>query len=174
MRALYVPVTDRGTGSNYVNLHPWWRDPEVLAGVGMLLAEPFADADVSLVVGPPSSGHLLGPLVAMHLGVGFGTIRKDPKPFVDSDTWIVATTPPDYRDRHLAMGARKGIIAPTDRVLAIDDVVDTGSQLLAVQKIVAKVDATWVGASAAVDLLSDSSVRHQLGLKAIFIRRDLP
>ena len=174
MHSLYVPVTDGGTKSKYLNLHPWWRDPAVLAGVGELLAEPFVGAGVTLVVGPPSSGYLLGALVARHLGVGFGTIRKDPSPSVDSDAWLSATTPPDYRDRHLVMGARKGVIGSTDRVLAIDDIVDTGSQLKAIQKIVTVVGATWVGASVAIDLSSDSSVRRQLGLKAIFNGRELP
>jgi adenine phosphoribosyltransferase len=162
MHSLYVPLTDRGTSSSFVNLHAWWRDPEVLGGVGELLAHPFQEAKVTVVVGPPASGYLLGPLVARHLGVGFGIVRKDPSSAVDSDPWFTATTAPDYQDRHVKLGIRQGILR------------QAGSQLLAIKKIVEAAGASWVGSSVAIDLLTDSAARRRLGLHSIFNRRDLP
>jgi adenine phosphoribosyltransferase len=173
MSELYVPVTDGGTRSEYVNLQPWWRDPLVMAGIGELLATPFIDASPTVVIGPPARGHLLGGLVASYLGVGFAAVRKNPSPSVDSDPWLLATTPPDYQDRHLVLGLRRGILLPSDRVLAVDDVADTGGQLAALQRMVSEAGAYWVGASVALDLLDQNSVRRGLGVKTIFHNRDI-
>jgi adenine phosphoribosyltransferase len=76
MIELYVPVTDGGTRSEYVNLQPWWRDSVVMAGIGELLATSFVDASPTVVIGPPSSGHLLGALVASFLNVGLAAVRR--------------------------------------------------------------------------------------------------
>jgi len=173
MAQLYVPVTDSGSRSEYVNLQPWWRDPIVVAGIGELLAAPFLELSPTVVIGPPASGHLLGGLVAAFLGVGLAAVRKNPEPSVDSDPWLRATTPPDYQDRHLVLGLRRGILKTSDRVLAVDDIVDTGSQLLAIQRLVARAGASWLGASVALDLLDRNVVRRELGLKTIFHQRDL-
>ena len=173
MAELYVPVTDGGTRFEYVNLQPWWRDPVVMAGIGELLAAPFIDASPTVVIGPPASGHLLGGLVASFLGVGFAAVRKNPSSSVDSDPWLLATTPPDYQDRHLVLGLRRGILLPSDRVLAVDDIADTGSQLAALQRMVTEAGAYWVGASVALDLLDQNSVRRGLGVKTIFHNRDI-
>jgi adenine phosphoribosyltransferase len=173
MAELYVPVTDGGSRSEYINLQPWWRDPIVTSGVGELLATPFIDASPTVVIGPPASGYLLGALVARFLNTGFAAVRKNPETTVDSDPWILATTPPDYQDRHLVLGLRRGILLPSDRVLAVDDIADTGSQLLALQRMVTEFGAHWVGASVALDLLDRNSVRRRLGLKTVFHNRDI-
>jgi adenine phosphoribosyltransferase len=173
MAELYVPVTDRGTRSEYINLQPWWRDPLVVSGVGELLARPFVDHPPTVVIGPPASGHLLGALVAGFFGVGFAAVRKDPERAVDSDPWLISTTPPDYQDRHLEFGLRQGILRPSDRVLAVDDIVDTGSQLLAIRQLVQLSGSHWSGASVALDLLTDHRVRRDLALQSVFRERDL-
>jgi adenine phosphoribosyltransferase len=145
----------------------------VIAGIGEVLATPFLELSPTVVIGPAASGLLLGGLAAKFLGVGFAAASKNPESVVDSDPWIRATTPPDYRDRHLVLGVRRGILKASDRVLAVDDIVDTGSQLLALQGMVAAVGASWVGASVAVDLLDRNVVRRDLGLRTIFHQRDL-
>ena len=144
-----------------------------MAGVGALLAEPFRAASPSVVVGPAASGHLTGVLTAASLGTGFCPVRKDPAPSFDSDPWVKVTSPPDYKDRHLELGLPKGLIRPGDRVLAVDDLIDTGGQLLAMQRLVEEIGATWVGASVLIDNLRESRPRRQLGLKSVFHVRDL-
>ena len=88
----------------------------------------LAGAGAKLVIGPQSSGCLLGPLVALHLHVGFVEVRKDRGPSGDSDAWLRRTTPPDYQDRHLSLGFRKRLITGGDRVLFVDDWIETGGQ----------------------------------------------
>ena len=161
------------SGAEYFNLFPWWRDGQVIAGVGALLAAPFRAASPTVIVGPPASGYLSGALVAQELGIGFCPVRKDRGQLFDTDHWIMATSPPDYRDRHLELGLPKGLIRPGDRVLAVDDLIDTGGQLLALQKLVEATGATWVGASVLVDNLKESRPRRQLNLRSVFHVRDL-
>ncbi|WP_461186775.1 phosphoribosyltransferase family protein [Arthrobacter sp. Z4-13] len=161
------------TGREYFNLYTWWREPEVIAGIGDLLAEPFRDAAPTVVIGPSASGYLTGSLTAASLRAGFCPIPKDAAPSFDSDPWVTVTSPPDYKDRHLELGIPKGLIRSGDRVLAVDDLIDTGGQLLALQRLIAETGATWVGASVLIDNLKESQPRRQLNLKAVFHIREL-
>lgn len=173
MVELFEWKTSPVTGRNYFNLFRWWRDPKVIAGIGDLLAEPFRQAYPSVVIGPSASGYLTGALTAASLGVGFCPVPKDAAPSFDSDPWVSVTSPPDYKDRHLELGLPKGLIRPGDRVLAVDDLIDTGGQLLALQRLIAEIGATWVGASVLIDNLKESTPRRQLSLKSVFHIRDL-
>lgn len=173
MAELFIWKMDPETGAKYFNLFPWWREPEVVAGVGNLLAEPFRAASPTVVVGPSSSGHLSGVLAAQSLGVGFCPVRKDRAQLFDSDHWIKALSPPDYKDRHVELSLPKGLLRPSDRVLAVDDLIDTGGQLLALQRLVEGAGATWLGAAVLVDNLKESQPRRQLNLKSVFHIRDL-
>lgn len=173
MAEMFEWKTSPVTGREFFNLYTWWREPEVMAGVGDLLTEPFRGATLTVVIGPSASGYLTGALAAASLGVGFCPVPKDAAPSFDSDPWVTVTSPPDYKDRHIELGLPKGLIKSSDRVLAVDDLVDTGGQLLALQRLVAEIGATWVGASVLIDNLRESQPRRQLNLKSVFHIRDL-
>ena len=173
MAEIFDWKTSPETGSKFFNLYTWWRDPEVVAGVGDLLVDPFRTASPTVVIGPSASGYLTGVLAAASLGVGFCPIRKDAAQSFDSDPWVTVTSPPDYKDRHLELGLPKGLIQSGDRVLAVDDLIDSGGQLMALQRLIAEIGATWVGASVLIDNLKESQPRRQLNLKSVFHIRDL-
>jgi adenine phosphoribosyltransferase len=151
----------------------WWREPEVLRGLGPALADLVEDADPQVVLAPQSRGTLLGALVAAHLGIGLIEMRKEPEQLSDEDRWIVARTPPDYRDRNLALGIRADLLAPGTRVVFVDDWVDTGGQATAAHRIVEMARAQWCGASVVVDALLDARLRHDLGIRSLLNIRDL-
>jgi len=92
---------------------------------------------------------------------------------IDSDLWVIVTSPPDYIDRHLGLGLPKALIRSGDRVVAVDDPIDTGGQLLALQRLAGEIGATWVGASILIHNLKESQPRRQLNLKSVFHIRDL-
>ena len=118
---------------------------------------------------------MLGALVAMELGVGLIEVRKDPErqQLADSDAWLWQTTRPDYRDRHLSLGFRRGLLQSGDRAVLIDDWIETGGQALASQGLVEAAGATWGGAVVIVDGLTDSRIRHQLQLRSLLHVREL-
>jgi adenine phosphoribosyltransferase len=116
---------------------------------------------------------LLGPLVALSLGVGFVEVRKNRGPASDSDAWWQRTTPPDYHDRQLSLGFPKRLLKTSDRVLLVDEWVDTGGQALAANYLVQDAQATWLGLATVVDALKYSEVRRRLNVRSLFHIRDL-
>jgi adenine phosphoribosyltransferase len=69
---------DPGPASTHLvsDVSGWWRDPVILAGIGPALAEPFQIGPPTVVLAPERAGLLLGPLVAVALGVGFVPAHK--------------------------------------------------------------------------------------------------
>ncbi len=170
----YDEIGDRSTGgTTYVDRDGWWRDPLILQRLPAALSESFRNAAPTIVLAPQSSGFLLGPLVARELGIGFVPARKEIDLVADSDAWNTATTPPDYRDRHLEFGFRRGAVTGADRVLIVDDWVDTGSQLLALRRLAQQVEARVVGCSVIADGLSDHRTRRALQLTSLVHAREL-
>jgi adenine phosphoribosyltransferase len=157
----------------YADVTGWWRDAGLLRLLGPALAQLFPEVTPTVVLGPDSRGSLVGPLVALHLGTGFVEVRKDRTPAGDSDQWIRHRTPPDYRDRHLDLGFRRGLIQSSDSVLVVDDWIDTGSQARTVRAMVDRVGATWAGFGCIVDALDDSRLRRDLRLRSLLHLRDL-
>ncbi len=91
----------------------------------------------------------------------------------DSDVWLQRTTPPDYQDRHLTLGFRKSLVTSGDRVLFVDDWIETGGQANAAHLLVEDAEATWIGAATVVDALHSNQVRRQLNVRSLLHVREL-
>ncbi|MEH1014836.1 phosphoribosyltransferase family protein [Micromonospora sp. CPCC 206060] len=149
----------------------WWRDPEILAGIGPALVAPFRAAQPTVVVAPAVTGLLLGPLAAAALGTGFVVAHKPAdRRLPGSVTW--ADSPPDYRGRRVRLGILDRHLGAGDRVLVVDDWVASGAQLRAVRDICAVRDAQWVGSAALVADCPTDAVR-ELRLHALLRATDL-
>jgi adenine phosphoribosyltransferase len=164
---------DRTDSSYLADLTGWWADPTILQRLGPALADLFSRTPPTIILGPQSRGTLLGALVAAHLGIGLVELRKDPSPAADSDRWHIAHTPPDYRDRNLRLGARKDHLQTGQRVLLVDDWIDTGGQAVAARTIVEQAGAVWCGAAVIVDGLRDSRLRRDLDVRPLLHLREL-
>ena len=66
-------------GVVFKDITPLLQDPELLRLSCQLLAEPYLDQDVSLLLGVESRGFIFGPPVALELGAGFQIARKPGK-----------------------------------------------------------------------------------------------
>lgn len=166
-------VSDKATWSSGADRTGWLRDPVILREIGPALAGLFADEQPTVVLGPQSSGFALGPLVAAQLGAGFVGAGREINNYSDSDIWMTATTPPDYRDRHLVFGYRERLVSPGDTALVVDDWADTGGQLSAMKALVAASGAHYLGAAVIVDALASHAVRRELGVRSLLHVRDL-
>jgi adenine phosphoribosyltransferase len=111
--------------------------------------------------------------VAAHLGLGLIEIRKNDGPLADSESWRSRTTPPDYRDRHLRLGFPKRLLPAGERVLFVDDWIDTGGQVLGARGLVDDAGAHWIGAAVIVDDLADPRLRRDLTVRSLLRNRDL-
>ena len=135
-----------------------FRDPVALRAVVRALAEPYRDR-VDAVVGVESRGFLLGAAVAVELGVGFVAVRK-PGALVPGQV-SVARTRRDYRGRESDLTLQTASMTPGERVVLVDDWVETGGQARAVVELVRGLGAEVVGLAVLVEQL-DESVRAQL------------
>lgn len=78
---------DRNDPDQLADVTQWWREPELLAGLGPALATLHGELAPSVVMGPQSRGSMLGVLTAVALGVGFAEVRKNADRAADSDLW---------------------------------------------------------------------------------------
>lgn len=136
-----------------VNDHPdvagLLRQPETLALLGPALAEHTRDMGVTVICAPEARGPILGALVALELGVGMVMVRKTHRNHPGADSTFEVG--PTWRGHNETFQARSIDLKPTDRVLAVDDWVTTGSTLEAIRTYTESVGATYLGASVLVD-----------------------
>lgn len=161
-----------------------FRDAEALAAVVADLVAPFRGEGVTAVCGIESRGFLLGGAAAVELGVGFVPVRKGEGLFPGAKA--VRRTSPDYRNLRHTLRLQRSSLGPGDRVVLVDDWIETGSQAAAVRSMVEECGATWVGCGVMVDQLGGEpgdargAVRgpgaaHGLGtVRALLAARDLP
>jgi adenine phosphoribosyltransferase len=148
-----------------------FRDPDVLAAVGPALAEPFAATGATAVVGLEARGFVLGALAARELGLGLVLARKPGAIHPDAHSLLAAT--PDWRGRHVEVQISRRAIHEGDRLLLVDDWVETGSQARTVATLAADNGATLIGVSVLVDDTSDE-VRAQLNVIGLVRSSELP
>ncbi|WP_205354157.1 phosphoribosyltransferase family protein [Embleya scabrispora] len=162
----------------FADVSGWWHDPEVLAMLGPGLGALHADARPTLIVGVETRGLVLGPITALHLGVGFVEIRKDRRIVgggrrPGGDPMLRAATPPEYQDGGLTLVVPSRLFRPGDRVLLVDEWIETGAQAGAVRRMVTEAGAEWIGAAVVVDACAPQ-VRARLGVRGLLTEDDLP
>ncbi len=151
---------------------PVFRDGHALGEVIKALVAPFRDDGVTAVCGIESRGFLLGGAAAVELGVGFVAVRKGTGMFPGEK--IARETAPDYRGIRHVLRIQRSSVGPGDRVLLVDDWIETGSQALAVRQLVTEAGADLVGCAVVVDQLRPSA-RPQVGrVHALVTKDELP
>jgi adenine phosphoribosyltransferase len=151
----------------------WWRDNEIVSQLGPALAALHREAEPTCVLGVASRGLFLAGLVAIHLGVGVVEVKKG-YPGVDlSNRYLVRNAPPDYQNRDLTLHVAEALLTERDRVLFVDDWIDTGAQALTAARLVEDAGAEWIGGSVIVDG-TEWSVRRRLDIRCLLNVRELP
>lgn len=121
----------------------WFADGQLVRGIVGELAIPFRDAGVTKVAALEARGFLLAGAVANELGAGLVGVRKKggalPGPRSE------AVTSPDYRGRRLTLVMQSDLLTREDRVLLVDDWIETGSQALAARALIEGTGATFAG-----------------------------
>jgi len=137
-----------------------FRDAAALRAVVAGLAAPCRVLGVTAVAGIESRGFLLGGAVAVELGVGFVPLRKAgslfPGPTLGTRTEL------DYRGISGELLVQRAALAGGDRVVLVDDWIETGSQAVAARHLVEACGASLVGISVVVDDLGGRGVRRSL------------
>ena len=66
-------------GVSYKDITPLLKDPAGLSAAVQIMLEPFADAEVDVVVGIEARGFVFATPIALELGCGFVPVRKPGK-----------------------------------------------------------------------------------------------
>jgi adenine phosphoribosyltransferase len=166
---------DPGPGASHLvsDVSGWWRDPETLAALGPALVAPFRAARPTVVVSPAVTGFLLGPLAATALGVGFVAAQKAGDGRLPAGRLTWAQSRPDFRGRRVELAVRDRHLGPGDRVLVVDDWVDTAAQVRAVYEICTARGAEPIGTTAVV-IGCPPTVATELRITGLLTTADLP
>jgi adenine phosphoribosyltransferase len=155
----------------HADLSRVFASADVLGVVGAALAAPFRDATVTVVASPEARGFVLGALVARELGTGLVLVRKHGSHQPGASVQV--QTAPDWRGRNLLLGLQPDTLRPADRVLIVDDWIETGSQAAAIQTLISRCQAQAVGVAALIDDTTQPT-RRRLNVQGLLRSTDLP
>ncbi|MFI5910448.1 adenine phosphoribosyltransferase [Dactylosporangium sp. NPDC051541] len=157
----------------FADITEWWRDPVVLRDLPPAVAA-LVPGPPTVVLGPASRGTLLGALVAAHLGIGLVEVRKNDRVALHSEFYAHRALPRTYHQSGQVLSFRRALVRPSDRVLCVDDWVESGAQAEAIRSMVTEIGATWLGLASVVDDLPPGSpLRDTLGVRSLLSAEEL-
>lgn len=112
-----------------------------------MLAEPYKQQSISVVIGPEARGFAIGAPVAYVLESGFVPIRKPGK--LPAETLSYEYSLEYGKD---ALEIHKDAIEPGSRVLIVDDLLATGGTTMATIKMVEQLGGKVVGLAFLIEL----------------------
>jgi len=124
-------------------------DGAFLAEAADALAEPFRGAGISKVAGIEARGFILGTAVALDLSAGFVPIRKEGA--IHPGPKAVVRAARDWRGNEPELFVQRAALTTADRVLLVDDWIETASQALAARTLIEECGAQWSGLTVLVD-----------------------
>jgi adenine phosphoribosyltransferase len=133
----------------HADIWRWFADAKLFETTVDALAEPFVAEGITKVVGLESRGLLLSGAVARKLKAGVVPIRKRGAIFAGHK--FSKTTSPDYRGLSTELLLQRRVLTETDRVLIVDDWLETGSQMLTAVALVEETRSVLVGVAVIVD-----------------------
>lgn len=145
-------------GVVFRDITPLLGDAAGLALSVELLAHPFRDKHIDVVVGAESRGFIFGTALASCLSAGFAPVRKPGKLPRQA---VTMTYELEYGTDSLQIHA--DAIRPGQRVLVCDDVLATGGTMKACCDLVRKLGGQIAGAAVLIELLALGG-RRRVGL----------
>ena len=148
-------------GILFRDVTPLLSHPAALAASVDLLAAPFRDVPIDVVVGIEARGFLFGLPVAMQLGVGFAPVRKPGKlPYETVEESYELEYGVDRVEMHV------DAVASGQRVLVVDDLIATGGTAAATVSLVRGSGAEVVGCAFLIEL-AELDGRKRLGVDRV-------
>lgn len=134
-------------GVVFKDIMPLFESPEGLAAVVEGIAERFADAGITKVVGAEARGFMVGAPVAYRLGAGFVAARKPgklPRQTVREEYALEYGTD--------ALEIHADALSSDDTVLVVDDLLATGGTACAQIRLVRRLGARLAGTAFIMEL----------------------
>lgn len=137
----YLHLIDTDTLGPRCDVTPLFSDPESFLVLVADLAHPFDNLTFDYVVGIDALGFILGTALALHLDQGFVPIRKGGKLPVP----VVSRQFVDYTGKPKTLELRTDILKPGDRVLLVDEWIETGAQVMAAIGLLEELETSVIG-----------------------------
>lgn len=137
----YLQLIDTKTSGPRCDVTPLFAVPTAFAQLVGDLCAPYQSAAIDYVAGIDALGFILGAAMAMHMNKGFIPIRKGGKLPVEA----VAAEFVDYTGQKKVLELRRGMIKTGDRVLVVDEWIETGAQVQAAVDLIEKEGGNVVG-----------------------------
>lgn len=140
----YLRLIDTNTTGPRYDVTPLFGDYEAFAALVEDLARPFVGAACDYVAGIDALGFILGAAVALRLQKGFVPIRKGGKlPVAVQRIAFV-----DYSGETKSLEIRPDALPPGQKVLLVDEWVETGAQMQAAVRLIERLDCVVIGVAA--------------------------
>lgn len=134
-------------GIMFRDITPMLGSAAAMKEVTRQLAEPFRNAGVTQVLAAEARGFVFGVPLAMELGAGFVPVRKPGKLPFETHRFNY-----DLEYGSDSLEIHTDAVAPSDRVLLVDDLLATGGTIEACMKLAEQMKATVVGAAFVIEL----------------------
>jgi len=132
----YEKYINKKTKGRY-DVTPLFRNPKVFRELINDLIKPFKKQKIDIVVGLDALGFIIGSAIAQKIKRGFVPIRKGGKlPGIKGT--IIKTSFIDYTKETKTFEMNKGSIKKGEKVLIVDEWVETGSQIKSAIKLIKK------------------------------------
>ncbi len=108
------------------------------------MIKPFRNKNITKVMSPETKGLFYGPTIAYKMKIPFVTIFKSgrvPKEFVVSDSYK------DYSNNQKSIDIGRITVTKGDRILLIDDILETGESAKSAIKLIEQLGGRVVGIS---------------------------
>ena len=147
------------------DLTPLYIDIEVFSNLVADTSRPFRRVALDKVAGPEALGFIVGGAVALRLKKGFVPVRKGGA-LPTRRRHVTRTSFVDYTTERKTLELNKGLIEPGERILVVDDWIETGAQIKAVIRLVERLAEVVVG-------VSTLGAHRNEGTKVLFERYNL-
>ncbi len=137
----YLRLIDSDTSGNRADVTPLFADAIAFRRAVRDLLAQARESDFSVVAGIDALGFILGAALAMEAGTGFVPVRKAGKLPVATDSIGFD----DYDGVHKTLEIRHGVLGSGDRVLVVDEWIETGAQVLATTSLLEARGASVAG-----------------------------
>ncbi|HKJ31847.1 MAG TPA: adenine phosphoribosyltransferase [Balneolales bacterium] len=134
-------------GIQFKDITPILSDKDALELTSWLLARPYEDNHVDVVVGLEARGFLFGTNLAMNLNAGFVPIRKPNK--LPADTLSISY---DLEYGVDSLEIHNDSISKGDKVIIHDDLIATGGSAVAAYELINKLGGEVIGFSFIIGL----------------------
>ncbi|MDD4049584.1 MAG: phosphoribosyltransferase family protein [Candidatus ainarchaeum sp.] len=126
------------------DLTPLFANKQIFKNLIIDLVTPFKKP--TKIVSIDALGFILGAASANYLKIGFVTIRKENKLFCKKNK-IYSTQIKDYSNKIKILEMNKDLITKKDKILIIDDWIETGAQIKGAIKLIKKTGCEIIGIS---------------------------